>query len=274
MRLGGPVADNLPPDEWIAALRQAGYRAAICPVDATADTTARHAYVNAAYQADILLAEVDAWSNPISPDDTVRHSAVEYCQRQLALADEIGACCCVNIAGSRGSQWDGPHPANLTPATFDLIVETVRKIIDAVNPKRTFYTLEPMPWVFPDSVESYVALIKAIDRPRFGVHLDPVNLITSPRLYFNTTALLEHCFHELGPHIKSCHAKDITFAGQLTVQLLETCPGQGALDYRTYLRLLDKLGDIPLMLEHLPLEQYAQAGAFIRVTAREIGIVL
>jgi hypothetical protein len=31
----------------------------------------------------------------------------------LALADEIGSLCCVNISGSRGSQWDGPHPDNL-----------------------------------------------------------------------------------------------------------------------------------------------------------------
>ena len=50
---------------------------------------------------------------------------------------------------------------------------TVREIIDAVRPTRAFYTLEPMPWAYPDSVDSYLRLIAAIDRRAFGVHLDP-----------------------------------------------------------------------------------------------------
>ena len=72
------------------------------------------------------------------------------------MADEIGARCCVNIAGSRGAKWDGPHPADLTPETFDLIVQSVREIIDAVKPTRAFYTLETMPWMYPDSADSYL----------------------------------------------------------------------------------------------------------------------
>lgn len=175
MRLGGPVQGYDTPEAWIAALRAAGYRAALCPVDADAD---------AARAADIVIAEVGAWCNPLSRDDAERQAALLKCQRQLALADEIGALCCVNIAGSRGEQWDGPHPDNLTPATFDLIVETVRDIIDAVRPTRAFYTPEPMPWAYPDSVDSYLRLIAAIDRRAFGAHLDPVNWVNSPGRYY------------------------------------------------------------------------------------------
>jgi hypothetical protein len=125
---------------------------------------------------------------PTQPADHTRQEAVAYCQEQLALADDVGAVCCVNIAGSRGDLWDGPHADNLTPDTFDLIVETVRQIMDAVKPQRTFYTLETMPWLYPDSADSYLALLKAIDRPRFAVHFDPVNLICSPQRYFGNAA--------------------------------------------------------------------------------------
>ena len=111
-----------------------------------------------------MIAEVGCWSNPISPDEPTRRAALELCKARLELADRVGARCCVNLAGSRGETWDGPHPDNLSPATFALVVDTVREIIDAVQPRRTFYTLEPMPWSFPDSPDSYLEL-HARDRP-------------------------------------------------------------------------------------------------------------
>ncbi len=232
------------------------------------------AYARAAKAADIVIAEVGAWSNPLSPDDAIRLKAIAHCEQQLALADRIGARCCVNIVGSRGEQWDGPHPDNLTPDTFDLIVETVQKIIDAVKPTRTYYTLETMPWMYPDSPDSYLRLIDAIDRKRFAAHLDPVNLVCSPQRYYLNGALIRECFQKLGPHIKSCHAKDIALSGKLTVHLDEVRPGQGALDYAAYLEELhERAPDAPLMLEHLQAEQdYDLAAAHIRSVAQQIGV--
>jgi sugar phosphate isomerase/epimerase len=150
MRFGGPIFDEYSnPSKWIAAVQRQGYRAVYCPVglDAAADEIA--AYARAAAEADIVIAEVGAWSNPICRDETARQAAIEKNKRALALADEIGARVCVNIAGSRAEQWDGPHEDNFSRDTFDLIVETVRDIIDTVQPRRAFYALETMPWIFP-----------------------------------------------------------------------------------------------------------------------------
>jgi len=275
MRLGGPAfGGGATPEEWVAAVRRHGYRAAYCPVEPNADEATVRAYAQAAQEAEIVIAEVGAWSNPLSPDPAVRTAALEKCKASLTLADQIGACCCVNISGSRGQQWDGPHSDNLTEETFEMIVETVRDILDTVQPSRTFFTLETMPWMYPDSPESYLRLQKAIDRPQFGVHLDPVNLICSPQRYFGNTALLRECFALLGPYIKSCHAKDITLAPRLTTHLDEVRPGLGGLDYVTFLRELDRLpADTPLMLEHLPsADEYALAADWVRRRAQEIGI--
>jgi len=274
MRLGGPVFESWgDPDGWTAALGRLGYSAAYCPVDASAGDDVIRAYAAAAEKAGVVIAEVGAWSNPLSPDGETRRAALAQCQKQLALADRIGARCCVNISGSRGSKWDGPHPDDLTEETFDLIVEATRSIIDAVKPTRAFYTLETMPWMYPDSPDSYLRLISAIDRSQFGVHLDPVNLVCSPKRYFNNAALLRECFSKLGPHIRSCHAKDIVLADRFMVHLDEVRPGLGALDYRTYLQALGSLHpDTPLMIEHLQTaEEYALAADYIRATAREIG---
>lgn len=272
MRLGGPIfGDSSTPELWIAAVRSQGYRAAYCPLDAAADDARVRAYAQAAAAADIVIAEVGAWSNPVSPNEQTRREAIVLCQKQLDLAERIGARCCVNIAGSRGAQWDGPHPDNLTPDTFDLIVETVREIIDAVQPVRTFYTLETMPWAYPDDADSYLDLIAAIDRPAFAVHLDPVNLISSPQRYFGSGALLRDCFAKLGPWIKSCHAKDILLSSRLTVHLDEVRPGLGGLDYVAFLHELRRLDpNMPLLLEHLPdAAEYELAADFVRSVAAQ-----
>lgn len=276
MRLGGPVLEEFDsPDQWVEALRRRGYSAASCPLDESADSSTVAAYAEAAAVADIVIAEVGAWSNPLAPDEQERNQALTLCQQRLALADEIGARCCVNIAGSRGEQWDGPHPDNLTSDTFDLIVESVRLIIDAVGPKRSFYTLETMPWMYPDSADSYWDLITAVDRDSFAVHFDPVNLICSPQRYHQTGALITDFCQKIGPYIKSCHAKDVLLSKQLTVHLDEVCPGTGGLDYPVYLQEMDKLDpDTPLMLEHLPREEYPVAADYIRSLAQDLGVTL
>jgi sugar phosphate isomerase/epimerase len=264
------------PENWISALRTAGYRAAYCPVSAGADDATIRAYVDAAAAADVVIAEVGAWSNPMSPDAEEARAALETCKSQLAFAEAIGARCCVNISGSRGSPWDGPHPDNLTPETFDMVVASVRTVIDAVQPQRTTYVLEPMPWMYPDTVDSYLALLEAVDREAFAVHIDMVNVINSPQAYFGNGDLIREWFAKLGPHIRSCHAKDTRLSTQLTTHLDEVRPGLGYLDYRTLLIEGDKLDpDTPLMIEHLQTEDaYRQAAAYIRTVAAEVGVAL
>ena len=274
MRLGGPIfPDRLEPDQWIKALQSHGYRAAYCPAALLDSPKLIQEYAEAARQAEIVIAEVGAWSNPLSPDEPTRQAALQHCQQQLSLADEIGALCCVNISGSRGEIWDGPHPLNLTQETFEQIVESVRKIIDAVSPRRAFYTLEPMPWMYPDSAESYLALLQAIDRKQFAVHFDPANLICSPQRYYGNARLIQDFFDKLGPFIKSCHAKVVRLTNALTVHLEEVRAGLGELDYPALFKAANRVNpNLPLMVEHLDTEQdYKVASATLKNLAKVCG---
>lgn len=274
MRLGGHIfTPTDSPEQWAQVVRSLGYSAAYCPVGPEASSSVIAAYAAAALAADIVIAEVGTWSNPMSPDAAEAQAALEKCQAGLALADEIGARCCVNIAGSLGAKWDGPDPRNLSEECFDRIVATTRAIIDAVKPTRTFYTLETMPWVFPHTPQSYLDLLVAIDRPQFAVHLDPVNMVNGVVPYFGNAALLRESFEKLGPQIKSCHAKDILLHETLTTHLDEVRPGLGGLDYGVYLTELAKLDrDVCLMIEHLPEEEYAPAADHIRRVAAAVGV--
>lgn len=275
LRLGAPIFDDCgDPDTWIGALRRKGYTAAYCPLQAGVGDGLVRAYEKAAAEAGVVIAEVGAWSNPLSPNEDERRDALCKCQEQLALADSIGARCCVNIAGSLGQRWDGPHAADLLPAAFDLIVESVRAIIDAVKPSRSYYTLETMPWMYPDSADSYLRLIEAVSRARFAVHFDPVNLICSPQRYFDNRRVIQDFCRKLGSRIRSCHGKDVAMDTRFLTHLDEVRPGLGHLDYRILLQELARLEpDVPLMLEHLPGEEdYDLAAAYVRAAAHDAGI--
>lgn len=268
------VAPN-DPDEYLDAVIAEGYRAcAFGPKDGPVEEDALAAWAAAANKRGILIAEVGAWgNNPISPDEDARKHSIADLKRQLHRADLMGARCVVNVAGSRGERWAGPHPDNLTRETFDMIVAVTREIIDEVQPKRAKYTLETMPWAFPDSAQSYRDLVEAIDRPGFGVHLDPFNIINCPARAFDTASVVRECFRLLGPHIVACHAKDVKMHDDLTVRIEEVFPGDGCMDYRVYLREIEKLDrDMPVRIEHIPRERFPEAIEWVRRIAAEIGV--
>ncbi len=253
MRFGGNVLNYNDPQDWLRQVKKQGYTAVVCPVDYTASAELKAEYRKLILENDLLVGEVGAWSSPLATDETERKTALEYCKQQLTLADEFGANCCVNVSGARlTGNWSGCTAENFTRDTYQLIVDTVREIIDDVHPENTFYTLEPMPWMYPDTPEMYLQLIKDIDRSHFGVHLDYTNMINDPQKYACSSAYIRYMFQKLGKHIRSIHAKDVYMDGTLPCSIVECMPGKGSIDFNTVLRCAARLGkDIPVFVEHL-----------------------
>lgn len=276
MHLGGPVHDSYDaPGEWIDALESRGYTAATAPVDPDADPETIEAYADASKAAGIQIAEVGAWGhNPIADDPEEREAAIEACKRHLELADALGANCCVNVAGSRGDTWDAPHPENFSEETFDRIVAVVQEIVDDVDPDHANYTVEPMPWIYPHTIESHHRLLDAIDRDAVGVHFDPVNMLTSPERVWDNAAFVERFVDEFGEDIAVVHLKDVVLREELTTHVDEVRPGAGILDFHALLSALDDLDqDLPLLLEHLDdPDQYDAAAAHVRSVAEDVGV--
>jgi len=266
--LGGPVYvdDDADVETLARAHVEQGYGAAYWPEISLDDPDGIRRAEEAFKKAGVVIAEVGAWCN-IIPSDTEQHEqAIEYVSQRLALADAVGALCCVTFAGTRSPDKDfGPSPEDFTADTFDCIVETAREIIRRANPTRARFGLEMMQTCPPDSVDSYLDLIKAIDSPSFCVHLDPCNVVYSPRQCFSTADLLRDCIRRLGQWIVSCHAKDLMPRDGLAVHIDETRPGTGCMDYPVYVEELGALEqDVPLMLEHLESRKdYEQARDFI-----------
>jgi sugar phosphate isomerase/epimerase len=274
VRLGGPIfmkADE--PRELAREHRRLGYAAAYCPAVDIKDS-ARVKATEAAFKAEnVLIAEVGAWKNMLDPDPAARKANLDYVISRMALADAVGARCCVDIAGSFNPKvWYGPHKDNFSSRFFDATVENCRKVIDAVKPTRSKFALEIMGWCMPESADRYLQLLKAIDRPAFGVHIDVCNAVNSPEKFYNNAALTNELFAKLGRWIVSCHAKDLAWIPEMNVHFVEVIPGRGEIDYRPYLQNLTRI-DAPLMLEHLKsAEEYREGAEYIRKVGREAGV--
>jgi sugar phosphate isomerase/epimerase len=275
IRLGGygvPLGSDVDPGDSAEAHVRFGYRAAYCPQVALNDTARIAAIRDAFAKAHVEIAEVAAWRNVVPPEPDKRKAARAFVCDRLALADEVGARCAITYIGSMAPASDyEPHPDNLGPKGFDAFVDCAREIIDTVKPKRAKFCLEMMQWELPDSPEILLKLIKAIDRPAFAAHLDPVNLIVSPRQYYDTGALICRCFELVGQWIVSAHGKDITLGSKLSLHLDEVIPGRGMLDYRTYLGMLEGTG-VPIMLEHLSDAEYPEARDHLKSVGHSLGI--
>jgi sugar phosphate isomerase/epimerase len=197
----------------------------------------------------------------------------------LALAEELGARCAVNIFGSycHGNGNSKHAEENFSQDAFDEAVEMAREFIDAVKPKTAFFAYEAFAFNLVDSPLMIYKLVKAVDRKQFGVHLDLVNLINSPRAYWASADILRECIRLFGDKIVSAHVKDIRMREPaLSVMLEEVMPGQGMLDIAAYARELYALPqDVPFMMEHLDTEaEYDEAAAHIRKVALGEGIVI
>lgn len=267
MRLG--IAGGLShrsADEWAEKIRKIGCGAVVFPWTYNTDDKVIEAYAQAARDYDLVIAEVGAWVNPLHRDPEERAKNIEYIKNQLRLADRVGANCCVSISGTGGDVWDGGYAENYTAETYRIIIDTVRQIIDDVKPEHACYTLEPMPWMIPYSPQCYAQLISDVDRPNFAVHMDAVNMISSPERYFNSGAFAESCFEILGKYIKSCHVKDVRLERHLTLNLKETFCGDGGFDIKRYAVAAERCDkDIPFILEHLSGdEEYLKSAEYIK----------
>ena len=288
LRFGGPVflrgdtkaagvgeshgAASDEPEELVRAHRIKGFSAAYAPKIGLHETEKIKAYRTAFEEADILIAEVGYWENLLDLDQTECRKNRARMVEALALAEALGACCSINILGSycRGHGSSQHSGMNFSDEAFQAAVEISRRCIDDVKPKIAFFVYEIFPFNVVDSPETISAVVKAVDRKQFGVHMDIVNLINCPRKYFDSAGVIRQSVALFGERIVSAHIKDIKMREPaVSVILEEVLPGLGGLDIAAYLRALDGLPHtVPLLMEHLTDErEYDLAARHIRDVA-------
>lgn len=278
MRLGGYVFYNgTDPEQYALAHVAKGFGAAVCPHWVSLEKPAElKAFKDAMKKHDVTIAEVGAWCNPMHPDKAEAESKIQYMIERLKLAEELQACTCVNILGSKSREhWDGPCMEGYSQAFFDEAVEISQRVVDAVKPEHTKLSFEMMPFYFLDGPEAYLKFLKAVDRKATGVHLDICNTMNQPARFCDNTRFIRHTFDLLREHIITLHLKDIRLIPNwATCGFEEVLVGTGGIDYVTLMEEIAKLPEeVPAMLEHLQTEkEYDQASAATIAFAKQAGL--
>lgn len=245
------------PEDWAEKHAALGLKSVVFPVDYLAGDDVVMAYKEAADKAGLTIAEVGVWRNTLAADMDERQHWIDYAVCQLRMADKIGARCCVNVVGTPyGPRWDGGYRDNFSQELWGMAVEMIRQIIDKAQPTNTCFAIETMPWMIPCSPDEYLRLIRDVNRTQFGVHLDVVNMINTPKRYFFNDDFLRECFSKLKGRIVSCHLKDIRLKEEYTFQLEECACGDGSLDIDLYMRLATAENpQMPMIIEHLSTDE-------------------
>jgi len=241
------------PEAWAQHAVERQLRAVNAPGVDLNDKDRINAIVAAVEKRNLVIAEVGRWVNLLDADPVRRANNLQFITDGLAIADELDARCCVTIAGSFNEvHWAGQHPRNVTREHFDITVENARKIIDAVKPRRTKFTYEPVGWMTPDTADSYLRLIRAVNRREFAVHLDIANTINTPDKYWNNTRLINETFDKLGQWIVGAHFKDLRWVNAPNIHFQQQVVGEGSIDFGTYLTRMAQLPfEAPLIIEHM-----------------------
>lgn len=267
MRIGinfTPPHDS--PEQWAEILADRGFRATSFPVDYRAPINLIDAYVKAAKDRDIRIAEVGVWDSPHLPDLDKSQNVQTRCLEQFRLAEYVHADCCVNVSGAAGEKWFYCYRENFDEALYHKNVEFIQRLCDTVKPEHTVYALEPMQWMLPWNPQQYLQFLRDVNRKGFGVHMDIFNFVRDPYSYTHQEELMEEAFSLLGNSIASSHLKDITMHVGTTVMIQETPIGTGEGELECYLHHLSQLSaDAPVLIEHLDtFEEYEAAMAFLR----------
>ena len=280
MLLGGTVAGMWKtPGEWEKLLIASRFRAVTAPFDCNTPKEVIREYCDIVKRRHVVIAEAGVWKNLLDPVPENAAKNLAFAKGQMALAEEWDIPCCVNIAGTPSAiGWDAADRRNFTLEVYEKTVSLIREIIDEVQPTRAFYSIEPMPWMVPDSPDCYLQLIRDVDRKQFAAHMDFVNMISCPRRALAPEAFIEECFQKLSPYIRSTHLKDSRMDPMRLTAVMEECsPGEGMLDFERVLCIMDKYlpKDAPVLLEHMStFEEYERAYDAVAAAAKKASVFI
>ena len=227
----------------------------------------------------ICVGEFSAFHFGFDHEDAAqRDAAQEHYARLLRHGDMLDAHCVgFSTYGDRGK------PGMWTEATWERCLDSVARLAEQAESAGMDVAAHPHAMAPLCSVERYREMLDRVGSPRLKVLIDIVNL-TWPQRVFDTTALVDEVFDELGGDIVALHAKDVIISGGSGVSAAkglgvihvdEAVPGTGFMDFDAIVRRLDMLDhDVTVHVEHFEYEDTLEGQEHIRRTAKSAGVAV
>lgn len=261
MKLG--VAGLLPGD-WrkidlaqVRKVKQAGFLGASLfiqkPLDVELDEMRR---VKSLFQnAGLEIAQANGWYEAlVNPDEGIRLQGIQGLSALVRIGALVGAPTTYVRPGGlnpRGHWY--PHPENHSPATFDRLIDSLKKVSLVAESEGILLAIEGHVLSPLDSALRVRQLLDAVSSPALKFNTDPVNFIGTVKDVHHTRPVLVELDRLLGKDTVVGHAKDVALQDNLVVHIEEVLLGTGTMDYAFFLsKFQESSPDGYLLIEHLP----------------------
>ncbi len=252
-------------DDWetlIETCRRFGLECVQLGTPLLEEALERPELVDALEQAGIAVAGLAGYRNLIVPDERARREGVEFLARCLELAPRLGTSIVATESGTRSTEGEWHYsPENRTPASWTLFEQGLGELVETAERHNSILAVEG---TAKHVLGTYSGLDRILDRypsRHLQAMLDPYNYLSShllPAQERLTGEFLDRFEHRF----VLAHLKDVGEGGSES-----TTPefGTGVFAQRPYLRFLaGRRPDLPLILEHLPLEHVPEAIGRVR----------
>lgn len=210
----------------------------------------------------------------IRPRDNRRQADLDRFRRSADMAAFLGA---ESVGTSPGSfderhHWTA-HPENFQFETLCLVADSLREIVPIFEQRGVKLGLEfGNPTAVP-SAEGALWLLDAVNSKYVGVYADPANQVQGYERLFRSGEVMERFFQILGRHILCAHGRDAWLEPGLEMHIRTGGPGDGIIDYLTYLDLILRYKpNTSFLIEHAPEEKIGTYVEFLRRTCDRVGL--
>jgi sugar phosphate isomerase/epimerase len=210
----------------------------------------------------ISIAALAGYRNLVAPDPGKRRTNIDFIARCLELAPRFGTSIVATETGTRDPAGDWTDsPDNWRPETWQLLEDAIRELVPIAERSGAILALEASVKNVLRTPGQLIGLLERFPSAHLQVVCDPYNYLSSQLLPARerlTAAFLDRFEHRF----VLAHLKDVD-PGGAEVGTGEF--GTGVFPQSVYLKFLaERRPDLPLILEHLPLDHVPEASRRVR----------
>ena len=205
----------------------------------------------------IRVSALSGYRNLVAPDASAREAGLDHLRRCLELAPALGTWVVATGTGTRSPEHDwADHPDNWKPETWRLLEDAIDRLLPAAEASGAVLALEGTWLTVLRTLSQLIDLLERHPSPSLQIVCDPYNFV-SYELLPAEDRFLDEYLTRFESRFVLAHLKDVGVDGVTT-----TRPefGTGVFDHGPYLEFLrTRRPDLPLVLEHLPIEHVRDA---------------
>lgn len=210
----------------------------------------------------------------VTTDQSVRDSGIAAANTIIRLGAEFGA----EMIGLRPTSMSphgpwSPDGRNYHADTRARLIDSLTQIGQTCEIYQMHVGLECHCLTALSTPSITRQVLEAVGSPWLKINFDPINFLTDLPTAYNSAALINEMFDELGHYAVTAHIKDAAVDDNLVVHISEVPLGEGIFDLDTFLLRYQALHpDKFAFIEHLPPEKIPAAATFLRQKLHTLNI--